>query len=325
MKQKQLLALISTMLVLVMLVGTAVYAEDISGEASTQQQTPQQEVKKSDGFSAVPANMRGAVKVKKGQIFKEPSTKSSVLLTLSFGKKVNTRKTKGDWYYVTYTKSGKTYSGYMTKNHVVMYDKTKKHIALTFDDGPIKGRTNIVLNALEKNKCRATFFVVGRNITGKTKKLIKRQKKLGCEIGNHSFTHPKLTGLGASGTKKELAKTDKKVKAITGSKTTICRAPYGARNNVVVKAMGRPHIMWSVDTVDWRYRNTKRLISYVKKHKRDGAIILMHDIHLSTDKAVNAICKDLKKKNYETVTVTELAAINGKKFKAGKTYFNMYK
>lgn len=262
-----------------------------------------------EGFTAVSANMKGAVKVTAAKAYQEPSAKSAVVKTLAFGKKVDILAEKGDWY--------QTSAGYMTREQVVKYDKTKKHLALTFDDGPNAKTTKTVLNALEKNGCRATFFLVGRNINAKTKSLVKRQKAMGCELGNHTYSHAKLT---KGGTKSQLAKTDKKVKALTGAKPTVARAPYGAINKSVLAAMGRPHIYWSVDTLDWQHRNTKTLIAKVKKQKRNGAIILMHDIHKSTANGVNSICKYLVKSGYECVTVTELAAIKGKTLKAGKNY-----
>lgn len=293
-------------LILAMLLGSQTFAE---GAAA-------------DGFTAVSSNMKGAVKVKKGVIYQQPSTKSAVVTTLSFATKVATVREKGNWYYVSYSKNNKTYEGYMTGSQVVKYDKHKKHIALTFDDGPKAGSTNIVLNALQKNGCRATFFLVGRSINRKTRKLVKREKALGCEIGNHSYSHPKLGGSGAKG---QLAKTDKIIKSVIGTKPTLCRAPYGSINNAVLRLMKRPHILWSVDTLDWKHRNTSKLIATVKRQKRDGAIILMHDLHMPTARGVDAICRDLKNSGYEAVTVTELAAINGKTLKAGKSYRRLYK
>ena len=76
------------------------------------------------------------------------------------------------------------------------------------------------------------------------------------------------------------------------------------------------HLIYNV------YRNTSKLVSKVKKSKKDGAIVLMHDIHMSTAKAIKPICRDLNQSGYEAVTVTELAAIKGKKIVTGKTYFS---
>jgi peptidoglycan/xylan/chitin deacetylase (PgdA/CDA1 family) len=98
------------------------------------------------------------------------------------------------------------------------------------------------------------------------------------------------------------------------------RPPYGALDRRVRKIAGRPLILWSVDTEDWRYRRTDRLIKYVRKHRRNGAVILMHDIHPSTVRAAEPIIRELKANGYQLVTVSELAAIRGEKFGAGTVY-----
>ena len=67
-------------------------------------------------------------------------------------------------------------------------------------------------------------------------------------------------------------------------------------------------------------RDTKRLIRVVTKGTKDGDIVLMHDIHPTTTAAVDSILKNLKKKGFEMVTVTELAAIKGKSMKKGHSY-----
>lgn len=157
-------------------------------------------------------------------------------------------------------------------------------------------------------------------INSKTENLAKGEKELGCEVASHSYSHPDLAFKKAKQVKKQLSKTDGKIKKITGKKPTIVRAPYGSYNKKVLKIMGRPNIYWSVDTRDWKHRNTKKLIKIVKKEKKNGAVILMHDIHMPTAKGVDKICRYLRKSGYEMVTVTELAAIRGKKLKVMKTY-----
>lgn len=273
-------------------------------------------VSAAEEFKKVSDNKNGAVKVSSALIYEEVSAKSQTLKKLKFGEKVAIKSLSENWYEV---EKGDI-KGFMKKNSVVMYNKTKKHVALTFDDGPNAKTTKKVLNALEKNKCRATFFLVGSNITKSTGSLLKKEKRLGCEIGNHSYSHPLLTKMSSSAVKKQFTRTNQKIKKYIGENATVCRTPYGASNKSVLKAAGSPHILWSVDTLDWKYRNTKRLISYVKGHAKDGDVILMHDIHNTTANAVDSICKELKKKGFETVTVTELAAIKGKKMNKGHTY-----
>lgn len=273
-------------------------------------------VNAAEKFKKVSDDKKGAVKSSSALIYEEASAKSKTLKKLKFGEKVVIKTQSENWYEV---KKG-SMKGFMKKNSVVMYNSSKKHVALTFDDGPNAKTTKKVLNALEKNKCRATFFLVGSNITKSTGSLLKKEKKLGCEIGNHSYSHPLLTNMSNSAVKKQFTRTNQKIKKYTGENATVCRTPYGASNKSILKTAGSPHILWSVDTLDWKYRNTKRLISYVKGHARDGDVILMHDIHNTTANAVDRICKELKKKGFETVTVTELAAIKGKKMKASHTY-----
>ena len=66
----------------------------------------------------------------------------------------------------------------------------KKFVALTFDDGPaFDGSTGRILDVLEKYGARATFFMVGTRINDNTKKYLKRELELGCELGNHTNNH----------------------------------------------------------------------------------------------------------------------------------------
>ena len=104
-------------------------------------------VSAAEEFTEVSNNKKGAVKVSSTLIYKESSAKSQTLKKLKFGEKVVIKTQSENWYEV---KKG-SLKGFMKKNSVVMYDSTKKHVALTFDDGPNAKTTKKVLNALEKN------------------------------------------------------------------------------------------------------------------------------------------------------------------------------
>ena len=297
-----------------------------------------------DGFKPLSKALTAAVKAHDVPLYKRAISDSASVLTLPFSAKVTLQKSKSGWYYASYKQGDTTQSGYITSSSVVTYNPDKKHVALTFDDGPNADTTKIVLEALKKNNCRATFFIVGKNVTGKTNALVKMEKDLGCELGNHSFDHARLPGLiteeeveseesEASGepevklnteaAQAELDKTDEAVKAAAGVRPTVCRAPYGEWSDAVLSLMNRPHILWSLDTLDWKYRDTERLIEVVRDSKEDGDIILMHDIHETTANAIDQICQDLIEDGYETVTVTELAAINGTSL--GNATYNSFK
>ena len=297
-----------------------------------------------DGFKPLSKALTAAVKAHDVPLYKRAISDSAAVLTLPFSAKVTLQKSKSGWYYASYKQGDTTQSGYITSSSVVTYNPDKKHVALTFDDGPNADTTKIVLEALKKNNCRATFFIVGKNVTGKTNALVKMEKDLGCELGNHSYDHARLPDLiteekveseeaEASGepevklnteaAQAELDKTDEAVKAAAGIKPTVCRAPYGEWSDAVLSLMNRPHILWSLDTLDWKYRDTERLIEVVRDSRQDGDIILMHDIHETTANAIDQICQDLTEDGYETVTVTELAAING--ISLGNATYNSFK
>ena len=197
--------------------------------------------------------------------------------------------------------------------------KNVKYIAITFDDGPGE-YTDKLLNALEKNHSKATFFVLG-NRANAYKKQLKREAQLGMEIGSHTYSHQNLKTLSKKKIKSEIFKTRDAVKKVTGSAPTLLRPPYGNYNSTVSKNAGVPMIYWSVDTEDWKHRNANYISKYIVSHAGDGEIVLLHDIHpTSVDGFIKALPK-LRKKGYELVTVSELYAIKGKNLKKGVMYF----
>ncbi len=199
----------------------------------------------------------------------------------------------------------------------------KKMVALTYDDGPYTAVTNQILDVLEENDARATFFVVGSRVST-YKACIKREAKMGCEIGNHTYNHTILTSVSAKKIKSEISKTNKAVKKITGQAPTIVRTPGGAINSTVKANVDYPMFNWSVDTLDWKYRKSSSVVSSIKKNVRDGSIVLMHDLYGSTGDATEVIVPWLVKKGYQLVTVSELMAIKGIEVEDGKLYTKAY-
>lgn len=225
----------------------------------------------------------------------------------------------------TYFVKGKGY--YFRKNGV--YDSTKKvkgrgidpkkpMIALTFDDGP-GPYTNRLLNCLKKNNSVATFFVVGSSVN-RYKSVVKRTNKLGCEIGNHSWDHPQLNRISSGAISAQLKNTDNAVLTLTGKRPTLLRPPYGAYNSTVAQTAGKPLILWDVDTLDWKTKNSQSTINSVMGSSMDGSIVLMHDIHLPTVVATETMIPRLIKKGYQLVTVSELAKYKKVKLQKGRVY-----
>lgn len=199
----------------------------------------------------------------------------------------------------------------------------KKMVALTYDDGPYTPVTNQILDVLEEYNGRATFFVVGSRVST-YKNCIKREAKLGCEIGNHTYNHTTLTSASASTIKSEISKTNDAVKNITGTSPKIVRAPGGAVNSTVKKNVKYPLFNWSVDTLDWKNRNSSSVVSNIKSNVKDGSIVLMHDLYGSTGDATEIIVPWLVKNGYQLVTVSELMAVKGIDVKKGNLYTCAY-
>ncbi|MDX2697337.1 hydrolase [Streptomyces ipomoeae] len=194
-----------------------------------------------------------------------------------------------------------------------------KCVALTFDDGPVAD-TQRLLRILNDRNVRATFYVVGKNVQ-KNPATVRSAALAGHQIGNHSWDHADLTKLSTAKIKSQFSRTDTAIKQATGTKPTTVRAPYGAHNAAVRTAAGRPLVHWSIDTLDWKYRDTARLIKTVNAQTRPGDIVLMHDIHKTTVDAVPGIIKALKARGFHFVTVDQLFAPS--KLPAGKvTYHN---
>lgn len=183
-------------------------------------------------------------------------------------------------------------------------------IALTFDDGPYPKVTGHILDVLEKNGVCATFFVLGSRIEGR-EDVLTRMEELGCEIGNHSFSHADLTRLSKADCQRELSDTDAEIRRVTGHEASVVRPPYGYYNKAVRSAAGRPLILWTVDTNDWRGKAPGEIADYVIQQAKEGSVILMHDQQTQTADAMEMIIPTLIGEGFRFVTVSELIRLTG--------------
>lgn len=192
-------------------------------------------------------------------------------------------------------------------------------IALTFDDGP-GPYTNRLLDCLEANNAKATFFVLGQQIDSYPDTIL-RAYQMGCQIGNHTYDHSNLTKLTLKEAKKQITSTNKKVKAITGKSSWVVRPPGGNYNDAVIKKINQPIITWSLDTRDWESQSAEAVIEKVLNEVEGGDIVLLHDIHISTVEAAEILIPTLKSLGYDLVTVSELAKSAGvSTLKRGSVY-----
>ena len=230
----------------------------------------------------------------------------------------------GDGNKVTgeYQMNGYTY--YFSKDGAFDTEKNKIHpgkpmVALTFDDGP-GAYTEELLAILEEYDSRATFFVLGQQAESFPTS-IKRMKEIGCEIGNHTYSHRRLTELSEEDMKSQIDKANKVLKELTGEEAKLVRPTYGAVNSAVRKYVKYPYIMWSLDTEDWKLKDSAKITEAILSQVEDGDIILMHDIHEFTFEAMKSVIPELVNRGYQLVTVSELASTHGVVLEKETKYF----
>ena len=192
---------------------------------------------------------------------------------------------------------------------IIPVQAEKKYVALTFDDGPHPDVTPLILNILEKYNAKATFFMLGSRVQYYPE-IARHVYENGHEIGNHTWNHPTLTKMTEAQILKEYSSTEQAIIQAIGVPSTIFRPPYGASNELVKSTITSPHFNWTVDTQDWKYRNAERLLPAVQQAVHPNAVILMHDIHLSTAHGLEAVMQYLQQEGYEFVTISQL--MNGK-------------
>jgi peptidoglycan/xylan/chitin deacetylase (PgdA/CDA1 family) len=192
-----------------------------------------------------------------------------------------------------------------------------KVIALTFDDGPWPTSTARIVSALKAGDAQATFFMLGSQV-GSRKKLAKSVVDNGNLVGVHSWNHAFMTRRSSSVNAADLARCKKAVKAATGVTPTWFRPPYGATSSSLRKAaagQGLRQVIWTVDTLDWKYRTTSSVVSRTMSGARNGSVVLMHDgggPRAATAAAVPIVIRKLRAKGYDFATLDEMVALGYK-------------
>ena len=89
---------------------------------------------------------------------------------------------------------------------------------------------------------------------------------------------------------------------------TLLRPTYGSVNKLI-KNLNMDIVLWTVDTMDWKYKSVNKIVSKATSNLKDGDVILMHDIYKRSANALDKIITEIKKQGFEIVTVLELKEI----------------
>ena len=186
-------------------------------------------------------------------------------------------------------------------------------IALTFDDGPGEA-TPLVLDMLQQAGIRATFFLCGQNVE-RYPETARRIAKEGHEIGNHTYSHPRLLWRSPGKIAWEIERAQKIIAHRTGRQPTLFRPPYGLRwfgLFPILARNGLTAVMWSVNSFDWKLP-VEQIVQRVLRGVRPGAIVLFHDgipprasgDRKATVKALGEVLRELGNR-YQFVKVSDL-------------------
>ncbi len=189
-------------------------------------------------------------------------------------------------------------------------DPGRPMVALTFDDGPYAPVGNQIMDCLAAYGGKATFYVVGNRCASYQAEM-QRMAAEGHEIGNHTYEHKYLNKLSPDQIQYQVNKGTEAILTASGVAPATVRLPGGNKNATVLANVQAPIIMWSIDTLDWKTRNTQSTVDKVLGDVRDGDIILMHELYRQTGDAAAQIIPALVERGFQLVTVSELAQYRG--------------
>lgn len=199
-------------------------------------------------------------------------------------------------------------------NPAITYQGSVGHnklVALTIDDGPDPKFTPQILNILERNHIKATFFVVGESIKQHPDLLIK-EIKMGNEIENHTYTHPDLKVDGVRLTQAEILRDQNIIEDYTHKKPHYFRPPKGLLKKETLnisQADGYKTVLWTICVEHSACKTSEEMATRVIKAAIPGMIILAHDGRLNRSRTMAAlplIINGYEAKGYRFVTLDEM-------------------
>ena len=186
-----------------------------------------------------------------------------------------------------------------------------KEVVLTFDDGPIVGRTDRVLNTLRSECVKATFFVVG-SMARANPKLLQRIAREGHTIGQHTHNHANLKNTSLASAQRNIESGIHSVRSALGKykhrSSKLFRYPYLARSaalDVILKRKGLLPLSATVMSQDWKSGSGAGMVQRVMTRlARTGrGVILLHDIQPKTVSALPQLLSRLRQGGYKIVHI----------------------
>jgi len=202
-------------------------------------------------------------------------------------------------------------SGYFME--VICYgDRNKNEIAITFDDGPVKGKTEIILDILEKNGVQAAFFCIGSRIAEEPA-LFRRIYEAGHIVANHSYSHHFFFDLYSTAeTSRDLRATNETAGRILNRHLRLFRPPYGVTTPNIRRAVRRERLVtigWSLRSMDTMAGMNGERMKEITRKAKGGDIVLFHDTAPMTVEHLQSFIGDVKQKGMKLVRLDKLLNI----------------
>jgi len=190
-------------------------------------------------------------------------------------------------------------------------DISKKQVIFTFDGGDLDVSGSKTLDVLAKHGVKGSFFLTGKFVENNPR-LVKRMHREGHEIYNHTYNHPRLTGVSNEMIVEELNRMEVSlVKLIGQTPKPYFRAPYGDRNQRVLDQAfknGYQSIFWTIDAMDWQEsegRTEWEVKNIVLDSLAPGNIYLMHIGDNITGNILDELFTTIKAKGYNVVSLKQ--------------------
>lgn len=234
-------------------------------------------------------------------VFSDAATLSNEMLAWGFRRGENHTQATLD------TKSEKVIRDF---EGISMGGKDSNKVYLTFDCGYEAGYTEAILDALEENDVKATFFITGHYLNTASD-LVKRMIEDGHIVGNHTVNHKCLPDISDNEIKDEVMKLHNAVYEKFGYEMKYFRPPRGEFSERVIKNvtdLGYTTVMWSSAYDDWDKEKQNRE-EYGKKkiidNVHNGCVLLLHATSEDNSKILSDVIKEIKNMGYEFKSISE--------------------
>ena len=192
-------------------------------------------------------------------------------------------------------------------------DRSKKQVALTFDDGTNPDNVHRILGVLYRAKVNATFFPTGRSVQ-LFPDVWKGVAEAGYPIANHTYSHQSLRGLCFQLQLAELLHDERVLDGLGLTMLPVMRPPYeefDESTRYATSAAGESHVvLWDVDTMDWTGLSVSAIVNRAMAG-RGGSIVLMHTSPGNTTNALRTIISRYRARGFTFVTVGQMLGVEG--------------